>query len=80
MDLDITLEEIIQKDCLIRPFVELTGQRGGYHWNFGRTGKWRDFLDSEKKHYSAQNTGTLIFTVGKIYFDLKTLFFLRLQE
>lgn len=46
---------------LIRPYVELDGQREGYMWTERGKGLWRALLDSNKKHFTFDNTGKLFF-------------------
>lgn len=48
---------------VIRPFVELKGQRYGYFWDTGHKGLWRAFLKSMKKNYTIKNTGKSFFIV-----------------
>lgn len=42
---------------VIRPYVLLSGQNGGYYWRNGQKGFWRAFLASEKKYFTLTNTG-----------------------
>lgn len=53
------------KGYLIRPFVELSGQRDEYQWILKNKGNWRSFLASKKKIFTLKNMGT-----GHFSFDL----------
>lgn len=47
-----------EKGYVIRPFVDLKGQRApGYMWAIGVRGFWRSFLKCNKQHFALHNTG-----------------------
>lgn len=45
------------KGYIIRPYVNLEGQRDGYRWIKGQRGYWRSFLTHLKKKYTLADTG-----------------------
>lgn len=60
------------KGYLLRPFVELSGQRDGYMWFKGFKGTWRSFLTTYKKAFTLENTGKNFFR-NFYYFSLINL-------
>lgn len=42
---------------LIRPYVQLTGQKKGYYLTVGKRGFWRTFIELNKVNYTFENTG-----------------------
>lgn len=50
-----------RKGYLLRPFVDLSGQRDGYQCLKGFKGTWRTFLTTYKKSFTLENTGKIFF-------------------
>lgn len=44
---------------LLRPYVKLTGQIKGYFWSHACRGKWKSFMDNQKKMYPQNETGKI---------------------
>lgn len=57
---------------MIRPFVELCGQRNGYQWEDRQKGFWREFLDSHIKNFTLEITG-IIMKPNQFFISLKII-------
>lgn len=55
---DIPIKDVLPSEAyLLRPFVNLKGQRNGYRFNGQRNDLWRSFLNANVKQFGTEITG-----------------------
>lgn len=61
-------EELSSKaGYLIRPYIQMNGQKNGYYWANSKRGFWRTFISMNKVNFTFKETGKILFRTIYIF-------------